>query len=378
MRIFMKKLAILVILALAAFTCGNSPTNSTNHGLTISISPHRMLVNIGTTFQFASHVEGASNQAVTWSLEGGIGNGIINAQGIYYAPSTLPASTDSVKIIAIAQVDSTKTANAWAVLVDPSKIYVDSFGSDTIGIGTRSNPFRTITKALTRVQSTQLIIVGSGEFDAAAGEHFPLRVPFGVALQGISRDSTFVTCPGGSEYFRDTVFVLTGSATTLEKFHISSANSQGIGVAVRQGSWIKVMHNQLSNNYIGIYASGALLPRPVLDENIITYDSIGIVTADSSGPIIGNNNISNCYIYGIEIRNFSNPDLGLNDSTLAGLNTIVNCGYSNHWLIYSNCPDTIWAIGNVWPYSHPLDNDQFIYDDEESGGASGPVILEQF
>jgi hypothetical protein len=34
------------------------------------------------------------------------------------------------------------------------------------------------------------------------------------------------------------------------------------------------------------------------------------------------------------------------------------------------------AVGNNWPFATPAFNDQFIYDDEESSNASGPVILE--
>jgi parallel beta-helix repeat protein len=372
----MKKLVVLALLAIGIFNCGKDTLTNPNHGITVTISPRRMLINIGTTFQFASAVEGASNQAVNWRKEGGVENGSIDILGVYTAPSVLPANVDSVKIIAIAAVDTTKTATGWAVLVDPSKIYVDTFGSDANGIGTRARPYRTITKALTLAYSTQLVIVGPGEYNTESGEHFPLHVPFGVTVQGAGKDSSYVTCPGGDDYSRDTVFVLGSSATTIEKFTIRSANSQGIGVAVSSASFVQISNNRITANYIGIYSRGALLPRPIIDGNFVTGNSIGIVTANSSGPLLRNNNISDCSVYGIEIRDFGRPDLGLNDTTYSGQNTIVDCGSSNHWLIYNNCPDTIWAVGNTWPYPSVSDNDNLIYDDEESGGVSGPVILE--
>jgi len=61
----------------------------------------------------------------------------------------------------------------------------------------------------------------------------------------------------------------------------------------------------------------------------------------------------------------------MNDSTFAGENTITN---NFQYLIHNSNPDTIWAIGNDWGVLN--DPDPFIYDDEESSGASGPVITQ--
>jgi len=167
-----------------------------------------------------------------------------------------------------------------------------------------------------------------------------------------------------------------GDAITIERLHIRSSNSLGVGIWLRPGFQTRLTRNYITNTYIGIYASGAAAPRPIIDANRFTADSIGIVCSDSSRPLVRNSFFSGCPKYGIDIRDFSAPDLGVNDSTGAGHDTIQDCGNNLYqWLIYNGSPNPVWAVGNVWQVPLPENNDQFIYDDEESGGASGQVIL---
>ncbi len=373
----MKRAVILAILAGFIFSCGSDKPTDSNHGITVSILPYRAVVDLGATYHFISRVDGASNQIVYWSMEGDTSAGRIDSLGNYLAPMSTPVGIDSVRITARAQVDETKTARAWAVLVDPAKIYVSVNGSDTTGLGTRWRPYRSISQGLYRARVNQMVLVGAGQYDIASGETFPLRVLGGITVQGAGRDSTFVVGPGGTDPLRDAIFEINGDAITVEKLNISSSNSMGIGVWIRPGRYVKLSHNQISQNYIGVYSSGKFIPPALIESNHITEDSIGIVTADSSGLIIRNSNIFNCYKYGIEIRDFSSPNLGMNDSTAAGNDTIQNCGNGNVYLIYNGSPDTVWAIGNTWIYPVPEYNDIYIYDDDESGMASGPVILRE-
>jgi parallel beta-helix repeat protein len=204
-----------------------------------------------------------------------------------------------------------------------------------------------------------------------------LRLSSGIALRGAGSDSTFVTGPGSVNPPFDAVIEVNGDAITVERLYIRSSNSLGIGVWLRPGIQTKLLRNQISGNRIGVYTSGAAVPRTVLDGNRIIGDSIGIVTTDSSRPIIRNSYIFDCPKYGMEIRDLSQPDLGVNDTTGAGHDTIQQCGDNFYrWLIYNSSPDTIWAIGNTWQYQILSENDLIIYDDEESG-VSGPVIIEQ-
>jgi hypothetical protein len=202
-----------------------------------------------------------------------------------------------------------------------------------------------------------------------------------VTLKGAGQDSTFITGPGGLDPYTDALIRVHGDIITVEGLHIRSSNSLGVGIWLRPGIQTKLVRNHITMNFIGIYVDGPGgqgVPRPIIDAVRLDADSIGIVTADSCAPIIRNSSIAQCYKYGIDIRQMSRPDLGVNDSTNAGHNTIDSCGvnFDNHWLIYNGTPNIIRAVGNNWPYDTPSFNDQFIYDDEETFDVSGEVILE--
>jgi parallel beta-helix repeat protein len=223
----------------------------------------------------------------------------------------------------------------------------------------------------------QTVVVSSGEYNQEGGEIFPIEVGTGSRIRGAGRDSTFVIGPGGSHDESGAVFSVNGDAITIERLNISTADLNGVGVWLMPGIQTKIKGNQIVSSYIGIFADGSLAPRPfIIESNVITGDSIGIATGDSAEPIIRDNQITGCGIYGLHIRDFSRPDLGTNDATDAGGNTIQDCGLNNQWLIYNLSPDTIWAVGNTWVLPDPAENDQFIYDDDENPGLSGPVILE--
>ncbi len=372
----MRKTCIPVLLMALALNCGNDKIPTDHSGIIVSISPTRALVDLGTTFHYSSSVHGADNQTVLWALDGGAECGTIINSGEYTAPATLPTGVDSVRIVARAQADTTKSGAAWAVLVDPSRIYVNAAGSDSTGTGSRWRPFRTITKALYRASTNQTIYVGAGQYNFAVGERFPLYVPNGITISGAGSDSSFVTSPGGTEFQRDTAFVLVGYSSTVEKLSIRSSNSMGIGVSLRQGSRVMLSECQVSQNFIGVYTTGQSAPGPLLlESNIITGDSIGVVVSGSSRPSLRNNYIGGCLKYGMRIDTLSHPDLGTNDSTRTGDNTFGRSGDGCRWLIYSTARDTILAIGNTWPNPILQENDQCIYDDDESQGASGPIIL---
>ena len=200
----MKRVLFPGLLGLLLWACGGDETTSPGGEteITISVSPGRAIVDLNQQQLFRAYVFGTSQRDVIWYVEDIQGGddtfGTIDSSGIYSAPSAEP-DIDSIKVTAILQVDPAKYDDAWVFLSDPTKIYVDTSGSDTEGTGSKSNPYRTITHALTQWQEGQIIEVGLGTFDLEGGETFPIQVGTGVVIKGVDKDSTFVVGPGGSQ-----------------------------------------------------------------------------------------------------------------------------------------------------------------------------------
>jgi len=92
----------------------------------IQISPSTASVEANQSAEFTASVTGASNTAVTWTVNGIAGGssatGTISASGLYTAPSSVP-SPATVTVTATSQADGTKAASA-AVTVTPVPIVV--------------------------------------------------------------------------------------------------------------------------------------------------------------------------------------------------------------------------------------------------------------
>ena len=111
-----------------------------------------------------------------------------------------------------------------------ASIYVDaSTGSDTTGNGSASKPYKTLTKAVEVLTSTKVfapsgvvITLGSGDYDAANGEKFPIVIPTNVTITGTHygsgpKSGSFVDGVGEDTIFEHIVHAPAHTAyTTLE------------------------------------------------------------------------------------------------------------------------------------------------------------------
>jgi hypothetical protein len=99
-------------------TTPGSLTISNPVSVAITLSPSLATLSAGQTAQFSATVSGASNTAVTWSLNPPLGS--VNA-GLYTAPTVI-TSTQTVTVTATSVADATKSASAIVTLTPPTSL----------------------------------------------------------------------------------------------------------------------------------------------------------------------------------------------------------------------------------------------------------------
>src|SRR5207244_123677 len=101
---------------------GSASVTVTNPILPVSvtISPTSAEVRLNRTRTFAATVQNATDQSVTWKVNGITGGnstlGTISSQGTYNAPRSVPAG-GTVQVSAVSVADSTKSASALVTIV---------------------------------------------------------------------------------------------------------------------------------------------------------------------------------------------------------------------------------------------------------------------
>jgi len=88
---------------------------SVNGPVSVTVSPSSATVRVRKTKAFTATVQNATNNAVTWQVNGITGGnstvGTISASGNYKAPNTVP-SPSTVQVKAVSVQDPTKSATA--------------------------------------------------------------------------------------------------------------------------------------------------------------------------------------------------------------------------------------------------------------------------
>jgi hypothetical protein len=99
----------------------------TGSSVIVSISPTSANVPVGTGQQFTATVQGTSNTAVTWSVNGVVGGnttvGTITQQGFYIAPGAVPTPA-TVTVTATSQASPSASASANVTVTTLSYSYV--------------------------------------------------------------------------------------------------------------------------------------------------------------------------------------------------------------------------------------------------------------
>jgi hypothetical protein len=146
--------------------------------VSVSISPSTITMATLATQPFTATVNGSTNTAVTWQVNGvnggSVSNGMVSTtvlgtanEALFLAPISVP-SPASVSVTAISQADSTKSATATVTIQLPSRsgktYYVSTSGNDN-NAGTLSAPWRTIQKAANTVQAGDTVQVRAGTYN---------------------------------------------------------------------------------------------------------------------------------------------------------------------------------------------------------------------
>lgn len=104
----------------------------------VSVTPASSSLVLGASLTFTASVTGASNPAVTWSVNGIPGGsatlGTINAQGVFTAPNLLPSPAVE-SIIATSVADTTRSGSAKLTLAVPAAQFSFSPAQATLSLG---------------------------------------------------------------------------------------------------------------------------------------------------------------------------------------------------------------------------------------------------
>jgi hypothetical protein len=206
-------------------------------------------------------------------------------------PQESPPSTE--------QAQQTEQAQEYAL------IHVNAgSGSDASGDGSQLRPFQTISHALDEAPPGTIILLAPGEYSAASGEVFPLRLRPGVTVQGavgttlgstiIRGNGTLVAANG--TYMQ--VAIVGADGAGLANVTVTNPNPSGYGLVVEAGRPILRFNNFVGSGYAGAYVGGTA--APLFEQNVFSGNgSVGLLLADQSRAEVVANTFQNT---GIEIQ----------------------------------------------------------------------------
>ncbi len=272
-----------------------------------------------------------------------------------------PSLAIATPVIAQSQTpQSQQTNNQATPNITQNIIYVNpQTGSDRPEQGTNIAPLKTITYAISRVQSGQIIQLANGTYSQATGEKFPIKLPANVTLRGNEankgRDSIIFgggTLRTGSG-FPQNVAIAFGEQSELRGVTVTNPNSRGYGIWIENASPAIANNTFLDNKQdgglitgkstaiistnqffrngtSGLAIEGEASPdirgnlfqqttfgmsirqesAPQLTENTFTQNQNGLLIQADAKPVLRGNAIVNNRSYGLTISDSAKPDLG--------------------------------------------------------------------
>jgi len=419
----------VIVAALIFLGCGDDTGTTPSGGIIVLLSPETATINFRDTVEFTAGIFNSANDSILWYVNDILnGNDIYGAitgnsdSAIYIAPDSA-SSFDIVTVKIVSQADITKCDTAKVLILDPLYVYVDPVnGNDTSGTGSSHRPFKTITTGLDSASIGQTVKACPGTYSEATGEIFPISPPFGISIKGAGADQTIIEAPAGTS-IDNAAFKIQFDLTVIDSLAIVGTGGSGVGInfagssdttslnysngkidscyiAAVKSSDFKVL--TFSNNTVSNCEYGLIVEQPgdTLDINFCSFSNIELVAVELAEAIpyiytyflnntindagiginvgagfvlINSSSFENIDSIGVIIQ--SNAYANLGENIFPGDNTFGACG---QWCVYNADDDTITAWFNTWPAADSASIDSLIYDDEESGGTSGPVLFDHF
>jgi len=202
---------------------------------------------------------------------------------------------------------------------DRPAIFVDAAnGSDTQGDGSRNNPFKTITYAISRAPAGSIIQLLPGVYSAESGEVFPIRLKAGLILRG--DESTLgegYLIDGGGTYMsptlaRQNVALLAETGSDVRGVTLRNQGRRGYALWVESASPRILNNSFVGSIHDGIFIAGASNPwiegnrfykngangisvlgtsQPTIVNNLFQETGFGLTIDQRSAPIVRNNRI---------------------------------------------------------------------------------------
>ncbi|MBD2176997.1 DUF1565 domain-containing protein [Pseudanabaena sp. FACHB-1998] len=249
-----------------------------------------------------------------------------------------PCLTNVINVANVAFVIALNLpAIAWAQSQPTQQkiVFVSPQGADVVGAGSPTQAFRTISAAIAaNPEQGTIFQLAAGNYSAATGENFPLRLPKGAVLRGNGNGSNVVISGGGRfvspTFASQNIAIAAASDSRIEGVTITNSNPRGYGlwlessrnVVIANNNFVRSTHDgifltgnakaYIGNNLFagntgsGISALGTSSGE--IRDNRFENTGFGLSIGQQSQVVLINNNISR-NVDGIVISNTAQPTL---------------------------------------------------------------------
>jgi hypothetical protein len=273
-------LSAFILLTLVVFSgCGGGNHTPPQPQIAVTVLPQTASAIAGESYQCTATVSGTSNTAVTWSLSGtgcsGAACGSIDANGLYKAPSPIPAAA-TVTVVATSAADSSRQGTMRVTLM-PVKVDVTPATLTLISADTKQFT-ATVTHAPTGKDAVTWSVTGGGTVSSSGVYSAPAKVTTDTAVT-LTATSTFDNTKSASATIalKAPVVTVSPGEVTLEA---GGAHLQFTAAVANVPAGQSAVNWYL--NGVGILSLGGLYITPDLVADTVTATIQAVPTFDDS------------------------------------------------------------------------------------------------